>query len=49
VAAALAADLPKLREIRASLRGAMEASPIMDAASIARDLQELLTGISRRK
>jgi len=49
VAAALAADLPKLREIRASLRPAMEASPIMDAASIARDLQQLLAGIARKK
>ncbi|MGD0137525.1 MAG: tetratricopeptide repeat protein [Tepidisphaeraceae bacterium] len=48
-AAALAADLPKLREIRASLRPAMEASPIMDAASIARDLQQLLAGIARKK
>jgi predicted O-linked N-acetylglucosamine transferase (SPINDLY family) len=45
VAAALAADLPKLREIRTSLRAAMESSPIMDAASIARDLQDLFTGI----
>jgi predicted O-linked N-acetylglucosamine transferase (SPINDLY family) len=43
VAAALAADLPKLSEIRASLRSAMESSPIMDAASIARDLEDLLT------
>jgi len=48
-AVALAADLPKLREIRASLRPAMEASPIMDAASVARDLQELLAGIARKK
>jgi predicted O-linked N-acetylglucosamine transferase (SPINDLY family) len=49
VAAGLAADLPKLGEIRASLRAAMESSPIMDAASIARDLQDLLIRISGKK
>jgi predicted O-linked N-acetylglucosamine transferase (SPINDLY family) len=48
-AAALAADLPELRGIRASLRPAMESSPVMDAASIARDLQDLLTRISGKQ
>jgi predicted O-linked N-acetylglucosamine transferase (SPINDLY family) len=48
VASALAADLPKLREIRASLRPAMESSPVMDAVSIARDLQDLLREMFKR-
>jgi predicted O-linked N-acetylglucosamine transferase (SPINDLY family) len=48
IATSLAADLPKLGEIRASLRPAMESSPVMDAGSIARDLQDLLLEMFKR-
>jgi len=42
IAVKLAKDLPRLEEMRATLRGRMEASPLMDARAFARDFQEKL-------
>ncbi len=39
LAAKLAADLPKLAELRASLRDRMRSSPLMDADGFARDIE----------
>jgi predicted O-linked N-acetylglucosamine transferase (SPINDLY family) len=40
IATELAADRPRLRELRASLRGRIEASPLMDAPRFARNLED---------
>jgi len=39
IAADLAADLPRLQELRSTLRGRMERSPLMDAPRFARNIQ----------
>jgi protein O-GlcNAc transferase len=39
IAAALAADLPRLTELRAALRQRMTQSPLMDASKFARDIE----------
>ncbi|HWB52560.1 MAG TPA: hypothetical protein VG722_00140, partial [Tepidisphaeraceae bacterium] len=40
IATALANDLPRLRELRAALRGRMEKSPLMDAAGFTHGIEE---------
>ena len=39
IATDLAADLPRLEELRRTLRGRMEKSPLMDAARFARNME----------
>ena len=42
IAANLAADLPRLAELRRTLRGRMEASPLMDAKQFTKDFESAL-------
>ena len=46
IAAALAADLPRLAQIRANLRTEFESSPVMNAPAVAADLGRVLKEIS---
>jgi protein O-GlcNAc transferase len=46
VAQSLAADLPRLTQIRANLRQEIESSPLMDATALARNLEKILTEVS---
>jgi predicted O-linked N-acetylglucosamine transferase (SPINDLY family) len=39
IASGLANDLPRLTELRSTLRGMMQASPLMDASGFARDME----------
>ncbi len=47
-AVALASDLPRLAQVRASLREAMVASPLMDEAGFTRSVEEAYTGMLER-
>jgi protein O-GlcNAc transferase len=47
IAAGLAEDLPRLAGLRSTLRQRMEASPLMDAPSFARDMEGVYRGIWR--
>lgn len=48
-AATLASDLPALASLRQSLRGRLQASPLMDEAGFARAMEEALLGMARQK
>jgi predicted O-linked N-acetylglucosamine transferase (SPINDLY family) len=48
IAAALAIDLPRLTHLRSTLRDRMRASPLMDAAAFARDIESAYREIWRR-
>jgi predicted O-linked N-acetylglucosamine transferase (SPINDLY family) len=47
IAVELAGDLPRLKEIRATLRQRMEASPLMDAPRFARNIESAYRGMWR--
>jgi protein O-GlcNAc transferase len=48
IAVKLAGDLPRLQELRSTLRGRMEASPLMDAPSFARNVEAAYRVMWRR-
>jgi protein O-GlcNAc transferase len=48
IAADLAADLPRLAELRAALRARIQASPLMDARHFARDMETVYREIWRQ-
>jgi protein O-GlcNAc transferase len=48
IAATLAADLPRLRDLRRTLRPRMAASPLLDGASFARELDAAWRGMWRK-
>ncbi len=48
IAVGLASDLPRLTELRGSLRGRMKHSPLMDAAGFTRDVEEAYRTMWRR-
>lgn len=47
IAVALANDLPRLRELRSTLRDRMQKSPLMDGASFARDIEAVYRSMWR--
>lgn len=48
IAIDLAGDLPRLRDLRATLRGRMEASPLMDVERFARGIEDAYRGMWQR-
>jgi predicted O-linked N-acetylglucosamine transferase (SPINDLY family) len=48
IAVELAQDLSRLRELRATLRGRMQASPLMDAPRFARNVEAAYRGMWQR-
>jgi len=48
VAVRLAGDLPRLAELRATLRGRMEGSPLMDAPRFAKNVEAVYRDVWRR-
>jgi protein O-GlcNAc transferase len=48
IAAGLARDLPRLQELRSTLRGRMEKSPLMDGKRFARNMEAVFRDVWRR-